>query len=224
VWYGLTAAETDALLAAGRRAGFTVQAALSAAAQLALVHAVGATLPQTLLNTAPVNLRPYLPCEPDSCGAGAAALWWAQPLQAGATLASVAAAARAGMRAELARGAGMGYRYRMVHRQGQQPPHASMASSIGVLPLQTRYGPVQLHDVHLLVGMYQAASGRALLLSHAITFAGRLRCVVGYAAPAVPEQLARRYAAAQESILRLLISEPELSLASLTIRLDEGRR
>ena len=222
IWYGLDAALLQILRELGHKHNFTVQAALSAAAEVALVHAVGAVLPQTLLNLAPVDMRPHLPgCDLHSYGAASACLWWPQQLDGSATLATVAAGARAAIISELERKSGQGYLYRMVHKQAKQPPHASMATSLGVVPLQQSYqeGKLHLEDVQMLVGMYQAPPGYAILMTHAFTFASELRCVVEYSWPAIPTDLAARYAAAQEKVLHMLTKEPELTLATVLAKL-----
>ncbi|BDA49274.1 hypothetical protein COCOBI_13-3850 [Coccomyxa sp. Obi] len=227
---------TAALIKKCHENGVTVQGAVSAASAIAnaAIQAKEFPLPQTLLLQCPCSVRDQVepPVKAADGGQGASLLWWPQDLAATDTLWSVAAAASAAVKRETEAKGGLAFWSRMYadktmfEAMGQEtpfynPPFTATASSIGVNPIATAYGPISVKRCHLLLATYGITSPtEAGHMTHAHTFNNKLNITFSYNIPAVGEDRAKRIAATQEAVLRALASGNDSAVVEKFLNID----
>lgn len=199
----LTLEETSSLLAACRSHSATVQGALSVATDLACLKFaeglnldVGAESPDiketvTVCSACPCSMRPYHPSPPIATTSdilcGSALLVWANDYSFKDLIWTKVAETSAKIKDAIACQQPLRWWYYLDRAQFDKlPKYTVMTSSVGVNPIQSRYGSLQVLGVAMLGSRYHvpgekiAASGG--IMTHVHTFDGRLHITLSYTA------------------------------------------
>jgi len=85
------------------------------------------------------------------------------------------------------------------------PQATLLASSIGVDPVEPRYGDkLVVREVKFLSGQYDNKPMLAYTATHAHTFDGRFHLSMAYSVPSVPDSVAAEYSSSIMQVLRCL--------------------
>ncbi|KAJ9441397.1 hypothetical protein DIPPA_18914 [Diplonema papillatum] len=182
--------ETSRLRDRCREHGASVQGAVSTACLVARVGLLSCELPVAAPLLVPADCRSLGGLPAEACLCASAGLWQVARLRESAGLLETAGEVARAVRASAAASQHREWLRRLLRAPGELPPHALMASSVGVAPVREAYGGLLVEECLFFGGAVAGdpAPGQAerqATMVHAVTFAGRLHLMCNYTAPGI---------------------------------------
>jgi hypothetical protein len=99
----------------------------------------------------------------------------------------------------------------LMNNPATLPLYSLMVSSIGVTPIEVSYGQVDVECVFSFRGFLhtQAPSQSQATMVHALTYAGKLNCMVSFTSPGVSRRFAEETAKRIKSVLVPMAQDKE---------------
>jgi len=213
IFFHLSESETNNLVANCRAHGATVQAALSVASMIAYLIVQNVTLPVTVVSGCPINLRKFSepPCDPADCVLAAGFLIWNQIVDnPDASIWNLVTEASQKIRYEIKTNSGFKYLKRIANLL-PQPAICSVATSVGVNPIQSSYGKtVKVNNVQFMAGAYKPIPvPETFMFSHVHTFNNKYCHTFTYSQNYICDEWANQYAKIQETIIKSFTTSDE---------------
>jgi hypothetical protein len=164
------------------------------------------TLPQVIMNMVPINMRPYVepPVQEYDAVCGSSALLWLQELNAEDLLWDVVSVASENIIQQIEEGSGLKW-WRSVNASEPQITPTFMASSIGIIPVESRYSAIKIKGIKIKGGAYGAGTAEnSGIMLHLYTVNEKMNFTFSYTKPPITTEWAEKFAHNIQEVLRIL--------------------
>lgn len=221
----LSAPETESLIARCRSRGATIQGALSLAFLVARIALLNLSFPHCAALQIPANCRKLAAVGDDTCVCGSAGIWHLANLRGDMKAFPVSKTMTDSVRRAAQGGQQREWLAMLFNSPGKLPPYSVMESSVGVTPVEEKYGDVTVDELMFFGGALRTGSIRSVqkTMVHAISFRGRLQLMFNFTSPGVSLQFAESSVRAVKAVLYTMAVGPNPDEVSLSALLSDLR-